>query len=333
MSQLSMMRHQTNFFTQLLILVSVLLSTAGLHAAEKLTLGYAQGSGLWPFWVAIDGGYFKQNDLDVQAVMTGGSGVTMAGLISGDLLISAGGSAAGVSLVGSGASIILIGRCGRPPFSLVASDPTIRTIKDLKGKIITTGSGQSGDLVLRDLLQRNGMKYSDLQFIFQADQQARYMAVLSQRAAASVISPPYDLMARKANLREVVDFNTVGSPLMTCGIWVRKSTMEQRSATLNNFMRAYTQAVARFHLDKAFALQAFNKYTRNKDMELAEHTYRRQVDLVPRKPYVENESLKPLVDQAIEAKPDMKTRQLSDFYDNRFVKRLDDSGFIDGLYK
>jgi ABC-type nitrate/sulfonate/bicarbonate transport system substrate-binding protein len=124
------------------------LSPFTANAAEKLNFGYAQGSGLWPIWIAIDGGYFKQNDLDVQAVMTGGSGVTMAGLISGDLLISAGGSAAGVSLVGKGAPIVLIGRCGRPPFTLVSSDPSVRTVKDLKGKVVTTGTGQSGDLVL-----------------------------------------------------------------------------------------------------------------------------------------------------------------------------------------
>lgn len=98
-------------------------------------------------------------------------------------------------------------------------------------------------------------------------------------------------------------------------------------------MRAFSQAVARFHLDKAFALQTFNKYTRNKDVEIAEHTYRRQVDLMPRKPYVTNEALQPLIDQAIEAKPDMKIRQPEAFYDNRLVKKLDDNGFLDGLYK
>jgi|GEM_PF-7102475 len=315
------------------LLLAALLWAPVLHGAEKLNLGYAQGSGLWPFWVAIDGGYFKQNDLDVQAVMTGGSGVTMAGLISGDLFVSAGGSAAGVSLVGSGAAIVLIGRCGRPPFTLVTSDPTVRTIKDLRGKVITTGTGQSGDLVLRDLLQRNGMKVNDLQYIYQADQQARYMSVLNQRAAAAVISPPYDLMARKANLRELADFNTVGSPLMTCGIWVRKNNLEQRGATLERFIRAYVQAVARFHLDRPFAVQSFLKHTRSKDMETAEHTYRRQVDLVPRKPYVINDALQPLIDQALEAKPDMKARKPEEFYDNRIVKKLDESGFIDGLYK
>jgi NitT/TauT family transport system substrate-binding protein len=310
-----------------------LLWTPGLYAAEKLNLGYAQGSGLWPFWVAIDGGYFKQNDLDVQAIMTGGSGVTMAGLISGDLVISAGGSAAGVSLVGNGAVITLIGRCGRPPFTLVTSDPSVRSVKDLKGKVVTTGTGQSGDLVLRDLLARNGMKSGDLQYIYQADQQARYMAVLNQRAVASVISPPYDLMARKTQLRELVDFNTVGSPLMTCGIWVRKPALEQRGATLERFMRAYAQAVARFHLDRSFAVQSFLKHSRSKDVETAEHTYRRQVELVPRKPYVVNDALQPLIDQAVEAKPDMKVRKPEEFYDNRIVKKLDDSGFLDGLYK
>ena len=49
----------------LLVASSLLASTCALHAAETLNLGYAQGSGLWPFWVAIDGNYFKQNELEV----------------------------------------------------------------------------------------------------------------------------------------------------------------------------------------------------------------------------------------------------------------------------
>ncbi len=302
-------------------------------AADRITIGYAQGSGLWPLWITNDGGYFKRNDLDVEFVFTGGSAVTMAGLVSGHLFVTAGGSAAGVSAVMRGAPLVLIGSCGRPPFSLFASDPSIKTVADLKGKVVATGSGQSDDLVLRDILRRNGMKYGDLQPTYQANQNVRYAAVLSQRAAAAVFSPPYDLLAKKANLRELVDFNTLGSPLMFCGVWTRKNNLEQRSATLEKVMQGLVQAVARFRQDKAYAIQVFNKYARNTDAELAEHTYRRQVNLVPVKPYVEAEGLKPLLDSVIEVNPELKNRQPTEFYDNRFVKRLDDTGFIDGLYK
>ena len=92
-------------------------------AAEKIVVGYAQGPGLWPIWVTEEAGYFKQNGLEVEFVFTSGSEITMAALIGGNLFLSAGGSAAGISAAATGASVVLIGRCGRPPSSLYTFGP------------------------------------------------------------------------------------------------------------------------------------------------------------------------------------------------------------------
>ncbi len=307
--------------------------STGATAAEKIIVGYAQGSGLWPFWIAHEGGYFKKNGLNVEFVATGSSTVTIASLVSGDLFLSAGGSAGGIAAAAAGAPITLIGRCGRPPFSLFASDPTLRSVSDLKGKVVGSGSGQSDNLVLRYILQRSGVKYSDLRIIYQADQKGRYAALLTGRVSAAVISPPYDLQAKKAGLNEIVDFNRSGSSLMFCGLWTKRSSVEKQTDTLERLMKAFLQAVARLKQDKAYALLVFNKYTRNTDSELAEYTYQRQVDLIPKKPYVEDEGLQPLIDSLVDTWPQLKGRRPSEFYDNRIVKRLDDSGYIDALYR
>ncbi len=307
--------------------------SSGLRAEEKIVVGYAQGSGLWPFWVAQEGGYFRENRLNVEFVATGSSTVTIASLVSGDLFLSAGGSAAGIAAAAAGASITMVGRCGRPPFSLFASDPKIRAVNDLKGKVVGSGSGQSDNLVLRYVLQGSGMKYSDLRIIYQSDQKGRYTALLTRRVSAAVISPPYDLLAKKAGLNEIVDFNMSGSSLMFCGLWTKRSSVEKQADTLERLMKAFLQAVARLKQDKAYALLVFNKYTRNTNSELAEHTYQRQVDLIPKKPYVEDEGLQPLIDSLVDTWPQLKNRRPNEFYDNRIVKRLDDSGYIDGLYK
>jgi hypothetical protein len=46
-----------------------------------------------------------------------------------------------------------------------------------------------------------------------------------------------------------------------------------------------------------------------------------------------DEGLLPLIDSVAATKPELKARRPSDFYDNRFVKHLDNTGFIDALYK
>jgi ABC-type nitrate/sulfonate/bicarbonate transport system substrate-binding protein len=315
------------------VLVIILGAGASPRAAEKIVVGYAQGPGLWPIWVTEEAGYFKQNGLDVEFVFTSGSEVTMAALISGNLFLSAGGSAAGISAVATGAPVVLIGRCGRPPSSLYTSDPSVQTVDDLKGKTVTSGALQSDSMVLRIILQRAGMKYEDVWHMYIASRQARFTALMSKLAAAAVLSPPEDYLAKKSGLRQLVDFNSTGHPLMLCGLWTRRTNIDRQPLTLQALIRSFVQGFARFKQDKAFALSVFRKYTRNPETEIAEHSYERQKDVVPKKPYVIDEGLLPLIDSVAATKPELKARRPSDFYDNRFVKHLDNTGFIDALYK
>jgi ABC-type nitrate/sulfonate/bicarbonate transport system substrate-binding protein len=97
--------------------------------------------------------------------------------------------------------------------------------------------------------------------------------------------------------------------------------------TVRRFVRAYIEGAARGQRDKAFAIKAMGKYFRTDDREVLEETY----DMVIRSGF----SFPPYpagiagLLQTLEAQsPKAKGAKPEDYADSRFVRELDESGFI-----
>jgi hypothetical protein len=70
------------------------------------------------------------------------------------------------------------------------------------------------------------------------------------------------------------------------------------------------------------------------DREVLERTYDRAIaeNILPRKQYPTLDGIKMILDALGEKDPKAKTAKPQDFAELRFIKELDDSGFIDKLY-
>ena len=77
------------------------------------------------------------------------------------------------------------------------------------------------------------------------------------------------------------------------------------------------------------------KYQALGDKEILERTYDdiSTDDRLPPKQYPTLEGIKNILDPLAETDPKAKAAKPEDFVDMRFVKELDESGFIDELYK
>jgi len=76
------------------------------------------------------------------------------------------------------------------------------------------------------------------------------------------------------------------------------------------------------------------KYTGLQDKEILERTYDdiSTDDRLPPKQYPTLEGLKNILEPLAETEPKAKSAKPEDFVDMRFIKELDESGFIDDLY-
>ncbi len=163
-----------------------------------------------------------------------------------------------------GISVIDINTLG--VLDVVSSDDSIRSLTDLKGKIIyMTGKGTTPDYVFHYLLSENGLTESDITLEFKSEP-AEVAAILKEQpGAVGVLPQPFvtAVCAQNENLKIVLDLTrewqavqkSGGSQLVTGVTIVR-----------NDFLKEYPDALALFLSEH----QASARYTSTNPDETSE---------------------------------------------------------------
>ena len=95
------------------------------------------------------------------------------------------------------------------------------------------------------------------------------------------------------------------------------------------------ETVHRLKTDRETGIRVLAKYMGGlKDREILEKTYDLAVadNMLPRKQYPTLDGIKTILDGFAEKDPRARNAKPEDFADMRFIRELDQSGFIDSLY-
>jgi len=104
---------------------------------------------------------------------------------------------------------------------------------------------------------------------------------------------------------------------------------EQSSEIVQRFMKASAEGLSILHNDKDLSLNLLTKWYGIKDRDLLEMIYEKVKWLV-KKPYPCVEGIR--MTMKLYDSHSMRQYSATDFYDDRYVKELDDRGFLDSLY-
>ena len=144
--------------------VFIFLSALGAgRAQEKKVLRVVFVSLSWhqelPFRIAKVKGYFKEQGITVEPILIRGGPAAMAALISGDVDFgSIGGAQAPIRGRARGLDVFIIGSLSNKVNYTILGARDVRTVDDLKGKIIgVTGAGAFSDFAVRMFLKNNGL--------------------------------------------------------------------------------------------------------------------------------------------------------------------------------
>lgn len=134
------------------------LLICGTAQAESVKISVpGESAGFAQYFVAENRGYFKDEGLDVEILILQGGPATPA-LIAGSTQFSAStSSATTANLKGAALKVVLIGQ-SRPQSQLWSFDPAVKTVEDLKDKVVTvTSRGGADHILLRMLLKLKGL--------------------------------------------------------------------------------------------------------------------------------------------------------------------------------
>jgi NitT/TauT family transport system substrate-binding protein len=314
----------------------VLLASSSLFAAERVTLVYTFTSGsTLPLWVAQEAGLFKKNKLDVLLVSVQGSARGAQALLSGDADVAAlGGEVTVLSTLKGGNMKIFAGMVDVFPSTIFAAKNITRA-EQLKGKKIAISTfGSSSDFSVRYALRNLGLNPDkDLTMLQIGNQPNRFAALTSGAVEATIINPPLTLQAKRMGYQPLVDLAATGLKYPQAELASLPVYMKSHDDVMRRLVRAYTESLHLIHTQKAASQKALGKFMKMNDPQVINDTIESYRNYFPKKPYPSVEAIKFVIDYLSEKQPEIKKLKAEDLIEPRFVRELDENGFIDQLYR
>ena len=310
-------------------------SSSTLWSAETFRVGFPSlATGFAPSWVAADKGIWKKHGLDVELIFLRGGSRTVSALIAGSVDFIIGSDLGVTTAILQGAALTRVGVTTNTLGYSLITQPSIKTIRDLKGKIvgITPGRDAAYARVVK-LLRDNGMDASkDVTFLSVGDggPAARVAALSSGVIHATMFTPPSDMISEKAGMRILakIDVANVGGGLNTSSGVLQKSRPQ-----VVRFLRGYMEGIQYLKSHKDESLKIFSKYVRNPDLGIMAYLYEEISTRVEPGLRPQPEAVRALLDLAALDFPQAKRLSEKDNWDITLIDEIQKSGFLDQLYK
>jgi NitT/TauT family transport system substrate-binding protein len=333
-----MFRYRTNLltlaFAGLLALVwfgdATIVDSFAANATVRV--GYPQPSGaMLPLWLVSDAKLDQKYGVPVQNIFISGAARMNQSMVAGDIdLASIGGAVVNTVLAGSDLVAIAVG-VPTYGFSLYGR-PEVKDIAGLQGKVVGIMSkGASSEHAVIALLQRHGMQPGkDVKFIYLGGVREVVAALDRGIVSAGVLSSPTTLMARRLGQKELVNIATLNLPYMHSGVATRRSFTRQQPERIKAYLRAYIAAIKIANEDAETSKHALARYLVTNDSAILDEAYQTFRGIFPKVPYVTEDYIKSVL--AVSDNPKAAGANPKEFFDNRFLKELEDSGFVQELY-
>lgn len=310
----------------------LILFMPGLVFAETIKVGYSAIAGnQLPAWVAKDAGIFDKNGLDVQLVHAEGN-VAVLGLLSGNFAISqvAGPAVVNSALKGSDVAYVAGGMTSLNYYLMVR--PEIKSPEQLKRKIVAISRfGSASDFITQLALERIGLKAGkDVVIVQMGDAPRRIEAAMANQIQGVVLDPPANVIAERRGMVSLVNLAEQGLVYQHTGAVTTRKYIREHPDIVRRYVKSQVEAVHRIYTDKETSVKVLVKYFGESiDRDILEATWKNLADerILPRKQYPSSEGIKTILG------PQNKGLDPASFIDSQFIRELDESGYIDRLYK
>ena len=324
----------------ILAIITSLALTPTVRAVERLTVIYGAISGdMWPPVVAQKKGMFANNGLEITYIfIESGSRATNV-LLSGEAPIVEGlGGAAPFSATLGGSDIVVVASLVNTlSFDLLVTKE-IQRPEDFKGKTLGISRfGSTTDMGSRLALKKLGINAKDVTFLQIGSNPARLSAMLTGQVQGGLLnSYTYAPQAGKLGLRTLFSLRDLGIEFPQSSTVTTRSYAKSRLQIVRQYLRSLVEAIAwlKDERNRQEAQQIMAAFIRNQDRELLDNMYDSLVKKVFRPvPYPTVEAAQNVLDQLALTNPKAKLAKPQDFIDDRFLRELEESGFIKGLYR
>jgi NitT/TauT family transport system substrate-binding protein len=287
-------------------------------------------------WLARESGIFKKHGLDVEVIATPSGVEGMNALIAGEVnFLQIAGATTASAAVG-GADVIVIGTTINTLVLNLMVRPEIEKAEQLRGKSIGISRfGTTIDTGARIALRHFGLlPEKDVSIIQLGGMESIVPAMSGSRVQAGILSYPATARAKQLGFRDLLDIASLNMPYASTGITTRGEVVRKEPELVRRYITAQVEAIARMKRDRPFTLNVMSKFLRTTDTEQLSEAYEIYANKhLAKVPLPTVEAMRAVLEELESRNPKAKGQDPKKYFDDRFVRELQASGFIDGLYR
>lgn len=318
-------------------IVCLLVAGQISSAADRINTSYISttpGSSS-VLWVAKDAKIFDKHGIDATVIFISGSVRGIQSILAGEIAIGEGGGPGLASARLAGGDVVAIaGNVNVLPYYLV-SQPSIRRHEDLRGKIGGTHiAGTTAEFALKVGLKKIGidpLKDVNLRVIGGAIE--RMIALQKGIVHFTVVTEAGKAMAERLGYPTVVDMVSLKIPFPQNGIYTSTKLTRDNPDFVRRYLRAYVEAIHYYKTHKEETIRIMRKYSRLEDRKILEEAWDWHAKFMPDLPYAPVEGYQLVLADMAEKNPKAAQANVKDYIDARFMKEIEDSGFLKSLGK
>jgi ABC-type nitrate/sulfonate/bicarbonate transport system substrate-binding protein len=224
---------------------------------------------------------------------------------------------------------------GKIQYALVTSRD-ITTPEQLRGKTLAIARiGDLSDTATRLILRRLGLDPDrDVTLLQVGNSPERYAALMTGQIQGIAADPMDVVRARADGFNVLADPQSLSIDYAGNVIAMRGAFLRERREVARQVVKAVIDGIHYYKTHEDEAVAVVQKYLRTDDVEATREGVRTFAsEIMPRKPYVTESGLRPIIDVIAVNTPRVLDYPWTHFVDNSFVEEFDRSGYIDSLYQ
>ena len=289
-----------------------------------------------PLWAAKEQGFFNKYGVPADMIFIRQAPTLVAALTSGDIQVGYTGGTAVLGAAAGGSDLkILAAFTNRVTYDVVARKG-IKSPEDLRGKIFGVqsigGTVWMGAILA---LEHFGLdpNRDKISLIAAGDQSVLAQALVTGTIDATVLDGVMSRPLHENGYPILAELSKANLPISSVGIVAKSSFIQSNQQTVENLLKALLESEAFIFgpSNKGKVMAILKKYLRINDHE-AEEGYKDVINGLDRKPHANLAGLRNVQRLMKLRNPAVEKVKVEDLVDDRFMKKLDQSGFIDEMY-
>lgn len=324
------------FFCFLTGLGSVSETQAGSLAKVRLSQSNV-GLNSAPLWLGISQGFFAKYGLDLEPIYVRNSTIQMMALTTDQVQFSNTGGGPALNAAAKGYDLKIVATFTQQGYWDIVVNPKIKGTTDLRGKELgVTNIG--GTTWIGAILGLEHFKLrpdrDDIKLQAIGNNTVLPQALISGRVDAILVDPSLTRELKKKGFTVLAELSRYNIPFASSCLVVSRAYLEKHPGIVEGVLKGLIEGTAFLYnpANQRTVFKIFAERLKITDPALAKEALGDLDKIVSRKPYPSLAGLRN-IQRALIYNPNVAKVKVEDLIDDRIYRKIEDSGFIDNLYK